>query len=65
VRRTTESCSCGTSHVRLVSLEQFQAFPWCPGCGPCDGLTSGWLGPDDEPSVLYCKGCGTPVVDYS
>lgn len=48
--------------AHLVTLEAFEALPWCPSCGEVEGLTTGWLGFDQEPSVLFCKGCGTPLV---
>lgn len=52
-------------HPELVTLEQFEALPWCTGCGLCPGLTSGWQ--FDRPEavkglLLLCTGCGTPVV---
>jgi hypothetical protein len=46
----------------LVSMADFEALPWCPRCGPVEALTSGWLGLDEEPTVLFCKGCHEPLV---
>lgn len=47
----------------MVSLDQFESLPWCNGCGLCPGLTTGWfVTPLEEPEVLFCMGCGTPVV---
>lgn len=34
----------------------------CPCCGICDRLTSGWSSEFGTPQVLFCEGCGTPMV---
>lgn len=46
----------------LCSLDQWEALPWCPTCGLSPGLTSGFLALDEFPTVLFCKGCDTPLV---
>lgn len=46
----------------LVSMAELEALPWCPRCGPVEALVSGWLLFEEEPTVLFCKGCGTPLV---
>lgn len=45
-----------------MSLAEFEALPWCPRCGPCERLTSGYLGLDEWPSVLFCGQCQQPLV---
>ena len=48
--------------VPVVSMAEFEALPWCSRCGLVESLTSGWLGFDDSPTVLFCGGCGVPLV---
>jgi hypothetical protein len=48
--------------MQLLTLAEFEALPWCPRCGPVEALTSGFLALDESPQVLFCKGCGEPLV---
>jgi hypothetical protein len=63
MRRRERVCNHAEGHwVGLLSLDQFEALPWCPRCGPVDRLTSGPLSGDELPEVLFCGGCGDPLV---
>lgn len=48
----------------LRTLEEWEDDPTCPNCGPVERLSSGWMVGDEEPSVLHCAECWTPLVRW-